>query len=447
MSGNIVSTLAKKKTRQLDLARLKCCLKHVYVEIYGNFKNNFNLGNWRLGGGIGCLVWLFLDVFFCTASILHLATLSVDRYLSLRFPWRFGREKSRSRLMLTILFVWFAAVSLALLLPISLWVKKHSQVQDSVLDKGQCVIPDPAYRVWASLVCFYLPLLAMVATYALTVRLLRKHPLRMPERNYSIPLKRRLQRGEETHFTPCAEVFGQQVSTETDSSSFSCELCEENSGRLKRKRTTPWKCRPGEGDKGNHVLTHINTTTLTTATASSATTTGATNSSFKEVIPSGAKLSPPNNICKVKTKTESISLTSFDYQIPASRTSSSTARYWDENVSRASWRLLARLSKNASNRRILRSERKATKVLGVVFFAFVGLWLPFFALNVTAALLPGSPNEHWFLHDQVMEGATWIGWTSSLINPFLYTAFNRDFRNAFSRLLRCKCRKQPPVRL
>ncbi|XP_016961439.2 dopamine D2-like receptor [Drosophila biarmipes] len=120
-------------------------------------------------GSEHCLTWICLDVLFCTASIMHLCTISVDRYLSLRYPMRFGRNKTRRRVTLKIVFVWL--LSIAMSLPLSLMYSKNHA---SVLVNGTCQIPDPVYKLVGSIVCFYIPLGVMLLTYCLTVRLLAR---------------------------------------------------------------------------------------------------------------------------------------------------------------------------------------------------------------------------------------------------------------------------------
>lgn len=84
----------------------------------------------------------------------------------------------------------------------------------------------------------------------------------------------------------------------------------------------------------------------------------------------------------------------------------------------------------------VRNERKATKVLGIVFFAFVFCWAPFFTLNIFTGIAPEyaervtpAPLATTFL---------WLGYVSSIINPIIYTIFNNNFRRAFRRILTCQ---------
>ncbi|XP_039948710.1 alpha-2B adrenergic receptor [Bactrocera tryoni] len=116
-----------------------------------------------------CLAWICLDVLFCTASIMHLCTISVDRFFSLAFPMRFGRNKTSRRVFLKIGLVWFLSVATSL--PLCLM---YSQNHASVLINGTCQIPDPIYKLVGSIICFYIPLFVMLLTYCLTIRLLAK---------------------------------------------------------------------------------------------------------------------------------------------------------------------------------------------------------------------------------------------------------------------------------
>uniref|UniRef100_A0A3B5MWU7 5-hydroxytryptamine receptor 2A n=1 Tax=Xiphophorus couchianus TaxID=32473 RepID=A0A3B5MWU7_9TELE len=83
------------------------------------------------------------------------------------------------------------------------------------------------------------------------------------------------------------------------------------------------------------------------------------------------------------------------------------------------------------------NEQKASKVLGVVFFLFVVMWCPFFITNVLMVVC-----HHNICHPEVMEGLlnifVWVGYLSSAVNPLVYTLFNKTYRTAFMRYIRCQ---------
>lgn len=80
-------------------------------------------------------------------------------------------------------------------------------------------------------------------------------------------------------------------------------------------------------------------------------------------------------------------------------------------------------------------EHKATATLAAVLGAFVICWFPYFTFftcnGINAKTIP--PNT---LYSVVL----WLGYFNSALNPILYPAFNRDFRKAYGKLLRCRGR-------
>lgn len=80
------------------------------------------------------------------------------------------------------------------------------------------------------------------------------------------------------------------------------------------------------------------------------------------------------------------------------------------------------------------SEEKASRVLGVVFSAFIVCWAPFFIMNLVSVACGQSCEPPAVLGDM----ALWLGYAASTINPLIYTTFNAKFRQSFARLLRCR---------
>jgi len=69
-------------------------------------------------GGLWCRVWLAVDVWMCTASILNLCAISLDRYVAISRPVKYPTVMSPRRARLLIVAVWI--VSFIILLPVPL---------------------------------------------------------------------------------------------------------------------------------------------------------------------------------------------------------------------------------------------------------------------------------------------------------------------------------------
>lgn len=79
----------------------------------------------------------------------------------------------------------------------------------------------------------------------------------------------------------------------------------------------------------------------------------------------------------------------------------------------------------------VRNERKAIRVLGVMFAIFFVCWAPFFCVNLTMGVCDGCHHTGSLLFRAFL----WLGYVSSTLNPIVYTVFNRSFRQTFLDIL------------
>ncbi|KAF7206065.1 histamine receptor H2b [Nothobranchius furzeri] len=84
----------------------------------------------------------------------------------------------------------------------------------------------------------------------------------------------------------------------------------------------------------------------------------------------------------------------------------------------------------------LAREHKATVTLAAVLGAFIICWFPYFTF-FTCMGIKEKTNPPNTLHSVVL----WLGYFNSTLNPILYPAFNRDFRQAYGELLRGPSRR------
>ena len=121
-----------------------------------------------------CVLWVSSDVLMCTASIWHMCTMSMDRYFTLKYPMRYGRNKTKTMVVIKIFFVWI--VSMAISSPICI----HGFVDPAIVyNDGVCVPVLQDFVIYGSVFAFYVPLLIMIVTYVLTIHILWKNQRHM----------------------------------------------------------------------------------------------------------------------------------------------------------------------------------------------------------------------------------------------------------------------------
>ncbi|OWF49075.1 5-hydroxytryptamine receptor 2A [Mizuhopecten yessoensis] len=134
------------------------------VEIYGYFP--FDAGV--------CVFWVAVDVLMCTASIWHMCTMSMDRYFTLKYPMRYGRNKTKMMVVLKIFFVWIVSITISS--PIFIFGAKDTA---NVYNDGLCAPTVADFVIYGSIFAFYIPLTIMLITYVLTIRILWKNQVLM----------------------------------------------------------------------------------------------------------------------------------------------------------------------------------------------------------------------------------------------------------------------------
>ncbi|XP_054427827.1 histamine H2 receptor [Pteronotus mesoamericanus] len=116
-------------------------------------------------GKVFCNIYTSLDVMLCTASILNLFMISLDRYYAVTDPLRYPVLVTPTRVGVSLVVIWAVSITLSFL-PIHLeWngKSKTSGLNHTILS---CKVQvNLVYGLVDGLVTFYVPLLVMCITY------------------------------------------------------------------------------------------------------------------------------------------------------------------------------------------------------------------------------------------------------------------------------------------
>uniref|UniRef100_A0A3P8XKF4 G-protein coupled receptors family 1 profile domain-containing protein n=1 Tax=Esox lucius TaxID=8010 RepID=A0A3P8XKF4_ESOLU len=278
-----------------------------------------------------CPIWIFLDVLLSTASIMHLCAISLDRYVGICNPIKYTRSNSLFKAKVKIALVWTLSILISLPIPV---IGLYND--SNVFDDRTCVLNERRFVLVASFVAFFIPLIIMVVSYCLTIRVLQRQA--------------------------SAFLHG--------------------------------------GDQA----------------------------SVSRPVLLGITPPPPQGDC--------LNLLQQDSGGPESSTAVDAS---EVSVSQEGRRDPGGSAGRPCMAQSIKNERRASKVLGVVFFLFLVMWCPFFITNVLSALCEISEVSlcNKSALTVLLRVFVWVGYVSSGVNPLVYTLFNRTYRHAFQRYLKC----------
>ncbi|NWH49826.1 DRD3 protein, partial [Fregata magnificens] len=343
----------------------------VYLEVTG--------GVWTFSR-ICCDIFVTMDVMMCTASILNLCAISIDRYTAVVKPVQYQYSTGQSscrRVSLMIVIVWMLAFAVSCPLLFGF---------NTTGDPSVCSISNPIFIIYSSLVSFYLPFMVTLLLYVRIYLVLRQRQ------------KKRTLTRQGSHSASTKPCYAHKM-----------QKLQLNSCQPSRKRIhpvcqgtfspcLPLKCSGQEMSTKRNLLTVFSLQRYRSFCheASLTKTPGTTQHSRLE---EGRKSTKPGLEVRRLSNGKTISSLKLAHQQP---------------------------------RLIQLRERKATQMLAIVLGAFIVCWLPFFLIHILNAHCPSC-----HVPPGLYSASTWLGYVNSALNPIIYTTFNTDFRKAFLKILCC----------
>jgi len=353
------------------------------------------LGYWPFGGPF-CLAWATCDILICTASILHLCAIAVDRYRAIHNPIAYAQKRTIRRVLFSVGVVWF--VSGLISIPPLLGWNKSSLFNETT---HQCQLTDdPGFVVYSASGSFYIPLVVMVFVY---IKIYVAVRVRLRARGSASVVTIGMTNVALATATAVAgkpEVLTKPETVRSDDDEqiemAVLERCDDELAPAAVQLNSGSDRKKSDDD-----------------------------SSLRRSLANGLS---PRRFREIITDT--------------TRRYGSRSRLADDDAVGGSTRVASgtHLSQFlAEKERIsLSRERRAARTMAVVMGAFVLCWLPFFLMYIVMSFCEWCERN---TDRRVVNFIVWLGYVNSTLNPLIYTVFNVDFRRAFSTLLRPKCRR------
>ncbi|XP_051575318.1 dopamine receptor D2 like [Myxocyprinus asiaticus] len=345
----------------------------VYLEV---------VGEWRFSR-IHCDILLTLDVMMCTASILNLCAISIDRYTAVAMPLLYNtRYSSRRRVALMIAVVWFLSFAISCPLLFGLNNTASQEGRD-------CSFADPAFVVYSSVASFYVPFIVTLLVYVQICMVLRRRGRRTaPSRRHGLhPERRDSQRPRKNKCTHPEDVKLCTLILKPPTAAPQCKKVTLVKEAVVHPLEADPVCFLGQEREQQQMQSQQ---------------------------PGRAQISvAPSPTCPCSTQST-----------PGPHRATLQEGMHGQKGATVKERVRGRLSQQ--------KERKATQMLAIVLGVFIICWLPFFLTHVLKAHCSSC-----CISLSLYSAVTWLGYLNSAVNPVIYTTFNIEFRKAFIKILHC----------
>lgn len=111
-------------------------------------------------GQIVCDIWLSSDITFCTASILHLCVIALDRYWAITDALEYSKRRTMRRAAVMVAVVWVISISISI--PPLFWrqAKAQEELTECMVNTDQI-----SYTLYSTFGAFYVPTVLLVILY------------------------------------------------------------------------------------------------------------------------------------------------------------------------------------------------------------------------------------------------------------------------------------------
>jgi len=364
-------------------------------------------GSWTLGHGV-CDLWITSDVFCCTASILNIVVIALDRYWLITRNVRYTHSTLLPRRTVCIALLAGAWLASALIASAPLLGWRAGTERE---DPNACLISqDYAYTIFSTFGAFWFPLSVILIVYAKIFMFARRRATRRAAAKSPVTIGTSTVAARPTNAANVSNCTAGRrrlstLATRSDNADSSAAIA-----------MTKTSCNLLQLPQVNFAVENSSITPQTEASVY-----GATNAEISD-------LNETTRYSSGSPQTTGADAASMYAANNAEISDVGETRYMQDSGAPTS----AGADANSRKCRRAKRMRRSARTLGLIIGGFVVCWLPFF---VVATTMPFCPSCH--VPASVSSVVLWLGYSNSLLNPAIYAIWDRSFRRAFRRLLHC----------